>query len=100
VGILIGLVGSLIWGFVELMNNNKKIADNKERAEQENQKKAIEDRKGHERYITGALVAASLAHQSLALPSNEEQEKLLRRIKGAIGDLNSTIKDGQGSTPL
>ena len=100
VGIIIGLVGSLIWGFVELMNSNKKIAENKERTEQENQKKAIEDRRGHERYITGALVAASLAHQSLALPSNEEQEKLLRRIKTAIGDLNSTIKDGQGSAPI
>jgi len=100
IGILIGAAVSIAWGIAEHMAQDKKIADNKERAEQENQRKAIEDRKGHERYITGALVAASLAHQSLALPSNEEQEKLLRRIKGAIGDLNSTMKDGQGSVPL
>jgi len=92
-GAIIGGIVSLTWGIVELASSSKKIAENKENTDRANRELAMKDRRVQERYITGAMIAASLTNQSLARTSTEKLEKLLERANKYLEKLKPAIEE-------
>ena len=101
-GLLIGAIGAVAYGIYEATQQSGQIAKNEENARRSRERTALDRRAAHERFITGALITASLAHQSFALPKGEDQLKLSERTAKAVENLHKTMRnmtsDSKGSS--
>ncbi len=68
--------------------------ERKRRDEREKRRAAAEKLDNHQRFITGALIAASLTHQNEMLPLASDQTELLGRIHFALDEGNKDRKAG------